>query len=228
MKLLFKYLVCALVLAFALGYFLLSRKSPADNSTKMQWIQTSVIGGPLNGVWEFSVKDYGKGLAIRSWELPNNPDWIDGFRAANGMSHLDYLEFKRHVSKKLLTSMNLDEESNFNKMRSPAAETVDYEVYKVVYLKGNNLEYAFVSSWDNQRGKREDLQKRVEADGKTKFLGSWLPLRKQGDMFVLISLNELEEHGINLFPYGNNDELHKWMINKKFNWDDSQKKYVSP
>lgn len=219
----------AILLACLIAYFVTPHKRSVSNPVSRQWTQITVDGGPMNGLWEVRIKDYGEGLKLDKWNVTGKPDWLDGFRAANGMSGLEYRDFKKNVSSKLLTDMGLENESEFNKMRSPLGGLApDSLVYKVFYLRRQSLEYAFVLNWDNRRGSREDAAKRMEADGKTRFLGSWLPLQKQESRFILIGLDELAENGVKFFPYQYADAMDKVLVTKRLVWNEVSQNYLAP
>lgn len=227
----YKYVIVALVLFMVVGVVCLLVKSrfKSIKDANSRWTLISIDGGPMNGSWDISIDDYGDGLKLDNWDLPSKPEWIGGFRAAKGMSGLSYDEFRSHVSSKVLEGMGLKSAEDFDKFRIPGGGlSPDFVIYKVVYFKHEDLEYTLVSDWNNKRGSRENFVKRVEADGRTKYLGDWVPLRKLEQGFVLITNEELAESGIDFFPYAYSDELGKIIENKKLIWDDVRKKYISP
>ena len=106
---------------------------------------------------------------------------------------------------------------------------LDYSVFKVIYLKSSANEYAFVSIWDNQGESLADATKRIEADGKTKYLGSWVDLRKDSGRFMLTSGGEeLIKNGLFTVPYAYPEKLQQMASGKTLVWNTANKTYALP
>ena len=208
-----------------------SQKALHSIPVQTTWLKVPVIGGPIKGELQLAITDYGAGMKINSWEIANPPDWFNGFHAAKGMNYMTYDQYKHAVSEDFLKSMMLADEQKFKSMHGGAmsGSAPNYSVFKVVYLKCEAGEYAFVSHWNDQGESLESTTKRIETDGKTKYLGSWMPLRKDVGRFVLIGgNNELIENGLYYVSCEDPERLRLLAAGKTLVWDEVQKKYNIP
>ena len=204
------------------------QNNPDGKARESAWVTVAVSEGSLAGKLQFRVEDFGDGMKLDQWELGNPPDWLAGFKAAKGMNHLTFDQFKHSVSARFLKETGMDEARFAEMTKGSTRHEPDYSIFRVIYLKCGAGNFALVSCCNNKDASLAGKTKRLEADGKTKYLGSWIHLQKDGARFVLVSPAELSTAGVTFFPYANPEMLKSLMERKQLTWNKVQKEYGTP